>query len=388
MAGRKFELPRIQDLSKEQLAVRALPKEGQHLIIGGPGTGKSVLALLRAKRHSRDGDDYVYLVFNHLLHEASKQLFGKELVSQTIDSWFRHLYRDLVGQTIPLHNARASGYRPINWSIVEQTTEELKVDSDRTQQFLLIDEGQDMPWQFYHSLVNLGFSNFFVTADQNQQITENNSSRQEITDCLGMEAEDVIELHQNFRNTDAIARLSKELRTIDPASPPINLPSSRPGETPLLRTYNLSKIDQLMKGILSVVNNRPKFLVGVITPNNNIREFFLDRLCKAAVRLQWTHIHIQTYFSQQKPAMLTFNEGGIIVINMQSCKGLEFDVVVLADIDEYRVHKDDLDKTFREFYVMSARAKKRLHMLMKKNGSIDILEILPNDSGVLERKEV
>ena len=55
MAKRKFELPGIQDLSKEQEAARALPSEGQHLIVGGPGTGKSVLALIRGRRHAREG---------------------------------------------------------------------------------------------------------------------------------------------------------------------------------------------------------------------------------------------------------------------------------------------------------------------------------------------
>ena len=88
MAKRSFRLPGIQDLSKEQEAVRALPKEGQHLVIGGPGTGKSVLALLRARRHQLDGDDYQFLVFNHLLKRASEQLFGKGLASRTWQSWF------------------------------------------------------------------------------------------------------------------------------------------------------------------------------------------------------------------------------------------------------------------------------------------------------------
>jgi hypothetical protein len=47
MAKREFTLPGIHELSKVQEDARAIPKMGQHLIIGGPGTGKSVLALLR-----------------------------------------------------------------------------------------------------------------------------------------------------------------------------------------------------------------------------------------------------------------------------------------------------------------------------------------------------
>ena len=71
MAKREFNLPGIQDLSKEQEDARALPKQGQHLIIGGPGTGKSVLALLRSRRHQQDKDDYIFLVYNKLLNQAS-----------------------------------------------------------------------------------------------------------------------------------------------------------------------------------------------------------------------------------------------------------------------------------------------------------------------------
>ncbi|MDE0347301.1 MAG: hypothetical protein OXI66_16205, partial [Boseongicola sp.] len=99
MAKRKFELPGIQDLSKEQEAVRALPKEGQHLIVGGPGTGKSVVALIRARRHQREGDDYLFLVFNHLLNRASSQLFGKDIASETWDAWFRNRFQEVAGQS-------------------------------------------------------------------------------------------------------------------------------------------------------------------------------------------------------------------------------------------------------------------------------------------------
>jgi len=74
MAKRRFDLPGIQDLSKEQEAARALPKAGQYLIVGGPGTGKSVLALIRTRRHQRDGDDYLFLVYNHLLNRECESI--------------------------------------------------------------------------------------------------------------------------------------------------------------------------------------------------------------------------------------------------------------------------------------------------------------------------
>ena len=63
MAKRIFKLPGIQDLSKEQEQARALPLTGQHLIIGGPGTGKSVLTLLRARRLAAEKKGYRFLVY-------------------------------------------------------------------------------------------------------------------------------------------------------------------------------------------------------------------------------------------------------------------------------------------------------------------------------------
>ena len=58
MAKRYFKLPRVQDLNKGQDSVLMLPKKGQHLIVGGPGTGKSVVALLRVIK-CRDENDYI-----------------------------------------------------------------------------------------------------------------------------------------------------------------------------------------------------------------------------------------------------------------------------------------------------------------------------------------
>ena len=232
MAKRKFELPGIQDLSKEQEAARALPKEGQHLIVGGPGTGKSVLALIRARRHQRDDDDFLFLVFNHLLNRASDQLFGTGLVSRTWDGWFRNTFRELAGQAVPVQEPNDGGYREIDWDRVDEIVHAMPDTATSRTPFLVIDEGQDMPASFYQALVALGFDRFFVVADQNQQITDENSSRKDIADCLAIEPNDVIELKQNYRNSYAVARLAREFYTGDPASPRPALPQSAPGAVP------------------------------------------------------------------------------------------------------------------------------------------------------------
>ncbi len=386
MAKREFKLPGIQDLSKDQERARHLPKEGQHLIIGGPGTGKSVLALLRARRHERDGEEYVFLVFNHLLDQAAGQLFGSPLVSRTWISWFFETFRKFTGDSVPQLDATSGSLRPIDWDRVQEIIDAMPPEEPSPRPFLVIDEGQDMPPQFYIALVGLGFNRFFVVADQNQQITDEHSSRKQITDCLAIEANKVIELRENYRNSYPVARLAREFHTSDPASPPPDLPGQASGEIPRLYCYRRSRLNAVARGILRRADQRPRTLIGVISPNNRVREAYLNALRNVEVRLDNPRPNVMTYHSGDR-AEVRFDEGGIMVINAQACKGLEFDIVVLADIDEHFIRKQDPDHTKRLFYVMVARAREQVFKLMKRNGRRDVLGILPKDPDILKRED-
>ena len=385
MAKRKFELPGIQDLSKEQEAARALPREGQHLIVGGPGTGKSVLALIRSRRHQRERDDYLFLVFNHLLDRASGQLFGDSLASRTWIGWFLEQFEEMANQPAPRLDSGEGAFREIDWTGVDEIIQALPVTEDRQRPYLVIDEGQDMPREFYDALVDLGFDRFFVVADQNQQITEANSSRRDIEICLTIKTDDVIELRQNYRNHYRVARLAREFYTGDPASPPPELPGAAPGAVPLLYSYEQDNLDAVARGILRLADRDPRQLIGVITPKNTVRERYLNALRSVQVSLDNPRPPVETYHGGHRAAV-AFDEGGILVINAQSCKGLEFDVVVLADIDEHFVPRRNPDMAKRLFYVMVARARERVFMFMKGGGRRDVERILPADPDVLRRE--
>ena len=387
MAKRKFELPGVQDLSKEQEAARALPADGPCLIVGGPGTGKSVLALLRARRHHRERDDYRFLVFNHLLNRASGQLFGDDLVSRTWIRWFLDTFEEMAGLRVPRLESGNDGFNEIDWVGAEEIVRALPETNDRQAPLLVIDEGQDMPREFYNVLVSLGFDRFFVVADQNQQITEANSSRKDIAGCLAIDAVNVIELRQNYRNNFPVAKLARAFYTGDPASPPPELPESAPGAVPLLYSYEQSNLSVVAQGILRLADRDPLKLVGVIAPNNRVRERYLEALRSVEVRLDNPRPAIETYYWENR-AEVAFDEGGILVINAQACKGLEFDTVVLADIDEHYFRRRDPDVAKRLFYVMVARAREQVFMFMKRGEGRDIETILPEDRAVLRRKEL
>jgi DNA helicase-2/ATP-dependent DNA helicase PcrA len=389
---RKFALPGIHELNKDQDGALALPTEGQHLIVGGPGTGKSVVALLRARRLAEDHVTYQALVYNRLLDHSNRHLFGmdQEFSARTWDVWFREIYKYFLGEHIPTCSSNSSnGYRPIDWEAVEQQVELLQDLQDLSDKFLIVDEGQDMPPAFYRTLAYLGFENFYLAADQNQQINPDMcSSRQDIENILAIEPDNTLELTINYRNTRSIALLAREFYPDDPASPRPELPDPKRREvTPKLRVYDTvgtPNLDAFANNILQYSDRQPRKLIGIITPNNNVRNKFLNALRNATPKLDNGKPPIQTFSSGQRP-LPNFGQGGIMIINAQSCKGLEFDVVILADIDQHQP-KDEYTLKAR-FYVMVTRAREQVILL--RNGYVCpvVEKLLPTDPAILTRNK-
>ncbi|MBK7646964.1 MAG: hypothetical protein IPJ12_07370 [Betaproteobacteria bacterium] len=392
---RRFVLPGIQDLNKDQDEALALPLEGQHLIIGGPGTGKSVVALLRARRLAADQKKYRILVYNHLLNGSNRHLFGftQPLVSNTWEKWFRDMYKYIFKVAVPTIPQEDPGaYKPIDWKAVEKTSDihkgiELPLNGSH---FLLIDEGQDMPPQFYFTLAGWGAENFYVVADQNQQLQPDKcSSRQDIENALAINTTDTLELKSNYRNTRPIAQLAQHFYPADPASPRPELPDPKATATcPELWTYGAigqPSLNEIVERILQLSDRFQSKLIGIIAPDNGIRERFYEALIKANPRLDNDKPLIQTFVSgQQEP--LDFGQGGIMIINAQSCKGLEFDVAILANIDQHKP-KLDIHTLKSRFYVMVARGREQVILLRTGNACPVVESLLPTDSTILVRKD-
>jgi superfamily I DNA/RNA helicase len=391
---RRFALPGIHELNKDQDEALALPVKGQHLIVGGPGTGKSVVALLRARRLSQNDKTYRTLVYNHLLDHSNRHLFGSEqsFSAMTWESWFRSIIKYFCG-SVPTHEPEEPGsYRSIDWEAVEllvQSLDESKI-LDHSNRFLVIDEGQDMPPAFYRTLTQLGFENFYVAADQNQQIHPDKcSSRQDIENTLAIEPSDTLELKTNYRNTRPIALLAQHFYPADPASAKPDLPDFIPtAATPELWTYdtaNTATLAAIADNILRLSDRNPRKLIGIITPDNRVRTKFNDALRRANPKLDNDKPPIQTFVSGQRE-LPDFGKGGIMIINAQSCKGLEFDIVILADIDQHQPKRDSYALKAR-FYVMVARAREQVILLRTGNICRIVESLLPTDSTTLVRKK-
>ena len=109
---------------------------------------------------------------------------------------------------------------------------------------------------------------------------------------------------------------------------------------PHLYVYPRQKLDVLCRGILALADRDPRQLIGVIAPNNDVRHRYFETLRTVDVALDHPRPRVETFHGAHRPEV-AFDEGGVMVINAQACKGLEFDTVCLADVDEHRVDPRD-----------------------------------------------
>ena len=60
---REFKLPSVEELDKKQDVILRLPEDGIFLVTGGPGTGKSVVSLIRRNRVKKS-KNYIFPRFS------------------------------------------------------------------------------------------------------------------------------------------------------------------------------------------------------------------------------------------------------------------------------------------------------------------------------------
>lgn len=261
---------------------------------------------------------------------------------------------------------------------------------------LIIDEGQDFPPGMYRFLRRLAAISStrvqdsgkavrcMVLADENQQITEYNSTLSDIQQGLAIQHQ--YDLPDNFRNTREVARFASWFYS-DTVTGTADLPQRR-GEVPA-RT-EAEGIGSAAKFLVRWVRNHPRKEVGVLAFRERDRAELDAELREGLSGLQGRNIRVQTYSSQRrqgvKPDDLVFDRPDTVtVLNVQSAKGLEFDAVFLTR--SLSLERGSLaDDRFRmRLFVAVARARDYVYML-DEPGVADALvgTFLPEDPQILQ----
>lgn len=351
------ELPKYQDLSGEQQEVYDLPLDGNYLVSGPPGTGKTVMALYRALQYREAEREVVLLSFNRLLNafmgEGAKSL-GIESVVETYTMWLKTIFNE----NVPLVSNPRNNW-DYDWhEIIRRAPELPRLGS------LVIDEGQDMPREFYFFIKQLT-DHLTVFADENQRIFEEQSTIADIRTWLGNPPE--YRLTENYRNTRTIARLAARFFTGLKTGIP-NLPEQGKHEPKIVvkRVQNDAESARQIVARAKLDKDSPDRTVGVFAPDPRAAWFMRYRFDEdTEIELRdrrndaWPYV-LQHYYAWSKgkpPAPDTiFGVPGVYLTNLFNSKGLEFETLYLVRLQKlYRKLDDPI--TLMLFYVAIARAR-------------------------------
>lgn len=315
-------------LSEQVLLLNYLEEQNNAVINGLGGTGKTVMAIEKARRHTSNGESVLFLCYNKKLMDFLKLTYEKYNI---------HFYT-IDGFACYLCNTSEPDY-----SMLKNMLETMYCESSFPFQHVIIDEGQDFGRDNIEEcdIVSLLKDNviddesrkgsFYLFYDKNQMV-QSRSIPQYIKD-----ADCRLTLYRNCRNTKHIATTS-------------------------LRFLNSDKQPKLFDA--AIEGNLPKM---AIVDNETLALEMLNAVLDEYIIRGYKDITILTCKTEEKSFLYRetlkniylYKGIGVLFTTCRKFKGLESDVVILID-----VMKDDLlDKEDMMLYVGASRAKYELSII-------------------------
>jgi superfamily I DNA/RNA helicase len=363
-----MQLPTWHDLLPQQRDVLDHPLDSDLFVVGPPGSGKTILALRRARMIAEGGERTTIVAFHRMLRRLVQAIHSLEgtpdpLVSaRTMHSWVHAHHAERTGSPLPL------GYE-VDWATISAaatTSANVTVGGH-----LVIDEGQDLATGFFRYARMHAGGVLSVFADEDQALEDSPSTLALIKEAAQLP--DPFILKDNHRNAPEVAALAEHFH--QGGLPAATVRRPRVGQLPRLR--KAGGIEESAQLIATWVRNAGGN-VGVVVARNATG----TAICKELRGL--LNGRVDFYDSDRKnDGEIELHAPGVTVLNERSVKGQEFDTVFLLELEQFL--PCTTAKMFRVMYMLCARARDHLHLVYGPGPlSSACLAQLP-DERVLER---
>ncbi|MGR6973909.1 DNA helicase [Streptomyces cynarae] len=333
------------DLAPEQRScLDGLPFEGNHLVSGPPGSGKSLLAAQRAVMLALTGTPVVLLTRSNLLRQSLAAVVhalgpaDRGVRVETVHAWLAEWYGGKLVRG-------ADGW--YDWSVLYERAADTGPLPGLT---LVVDEGQDLPPDFYRLCRLLG-AHTTVYADECQRLTEANSTLDEIAGRLGRCSRH--EIDGNHRNTRQIASFATHFHT------GVGLPALPDREGPPPRVHRLPQRGAADL-VIHLAQRNPKHSIGVIVNSTHTQFSLLGSLQRRTPRL--TPQLYTSRATQGRYRNLDLGRPGVVLVHRASAKGLGFDKVIIPDTHTDAAVDPTSAALRMTYYVLATRARHELHL--------------------------
>ena len=381
--------PLFDELSFEQKSAVKLDLNRNNLIIGAPGTGKTIVALFRLHElFLANKKKILLLVFNRPLMLYLKMLqkelaWENEFEIYTVNDWaFYKLYSGSVEEPVtggildkPVPNVSSSKYK-IDW---QQVTCDF-IDKEDLYDHIVVDEGQDFPVDFYVLLTKIS-KNVTIFSDPNQSLQDDSTPIADILTIIGKEAYFALTL--NYRNSTKITDFTRRYCY----NKSIFAESYIDGDDLSIEAVDNDEtcIIEKIKSIVAKYDNTKDIgiVVSHVETNDEIEKNRFSNELYDALTKSFDDKEIQLYINnktainEKNKGNIDFSEKSIKIFNYMTIRGLDFDVVILIDNLTNKIidNDDKIDKhnvkLMNRLYVASTRAIEKLYVLPINNYDID-----------------
>lgn len=312
----------LVQLTREQARIVEFLDEQSHAAVhGAAGTGKTLIAIEKARRLASPNEPLLFLCYNSALKDHLRQ---NHSLANVHFATFDGFVREIIGPNGTLKEAE-------NDLVIY-----LLDDGSLPYTHLIIDEAQDFETDWLEALAyKFRDGIFYVFYDRNQLIQREDLGWLDSSPCR-------LALTRNCRNTNEVARVAYRAGGIS-VSPTLGLSGPKPSLWSVDSTSDaIETTRKLLEAAMKVAKVAPEDLA-ILT---------LEALQSES---PWHKLSLQGVAISDRP-----KAGCVTLTTVRKFKGLEASLVVVADAD-FR-NADDPDWR-RRLYVACSRARQAVHII-------------------------
>lgn len=320
-----------EQLDDEQKKVVSLPKSGDHLVVGPPGSGKTNLLILRATFLHRSGTkNIVVLSFHRVLKEflatgASNYAFSPDKI-QTFMRWGTRMLLD-NGVKFEKHNDFGAMHAELVESLKELAA---SGKADNALDCILLDEAQDYSVAAI-DVIRAFAKQIFAVGDDRQNIHDVTGAIPHLEGlCLKSE------LKYHYRNGQNICRVADGIRNLldDPDGLEANSQydeQAYPSSVTCFQGNSIQEqVDHAIPEIETQLKAYPAGIVGILCPLKSDVDEVWEKVSSSSIaeisQLQKFEDGYDTFDPDCR----------VVVTTLHGSKGLEFRALHLMGMDKIK----------------------------------------------------
>lgn len=316
------------ELDDDQIRVLMATLDKSCIVAGCAGSGKSVLALIKAQRVQKEcGTNYKIIVYTKALCRYMNS--GKQELGLKNDFYYHYEWRNRLDMP--------------------------------SADYIIVDEIQDFTEEEIKEFVLASKKNFFFFGDTAQSIYDSLKGGtvpvDEIKSILSRPNNQIrnFELYRNYRLPIPVAKLAQRVG-VDTDYVEGTYKST---ETDIPRVISYPDYHDQIKAIHKIIRNRHLTDVAILLPHNNDVKLVYDELSKLGGNFEMKYDDKENWRLSQDT--LNFNSTNPKIMTYHSAKGLQFETVFLPWLEDYDEDHGISDR--KALYVAMTRTYRYLYIM-------------------------